>query len=97
MRVLMTIKMDTEKANKAIADDKLSQVMQPIERLKPEAVFFGALDGKRTGFVVFDLENTSDIPSIAEPFFQELKAEIDFTPVMSIEEVQSGLQKYASH
>lgn len=96
MRVLMTIKMDTEKANKAIVADKLAKAMQPIERLKPEAAFFGARDGKRTGFVVFDLENASDIPSIAEPFFQELNAEIEFIPVMNVDEVQAGLQKYAS-
>jgi hypothetical protein len=51
----------------------------------------------RTGYIVFDLKEPSDIPSIAEPFFQELGAKIAFTPVMNFDDVQSGLQKYGSN
>lgn len=97
MRVLMTFKMDTEKANKAITDNTMPQLMKSVEQLKPEAAYFGAKDGKRTGFIVFDLDNPSDIPTIAEPLFQDLGADIDFTPVMNVEDVQIGLKKAMSH
>jgi hypothetical protein len=97
VRVLMTFKMDTDKASKAIADNTLPQLMKAVERLKPEAAYFGATDGKRTGFIVFDLEKPSDIPAIAEPLFRDLGAEIDLIPVMNVEDVQAGVQRAMSH
>jgi hypothetical protein len=97
MRVLMTVEMDTEKANQAIKDDTLAKLLTPaLDQVKPEAVYFGAKDGRRTGFIVFDLKEASDIPTIAEPFFQGLDAKVDITPVMDFADVQAGLQKYAS-
>ncbi|MDH6113597.1 hypothetical protein P3T36_005240 [Kitasatospora sp. MAP12-15] len=94
MRVLLTVQMDTEKANKAIVGKTLATTMKSVfDRIKPEAAYFGALDGMRTGYVVFDLKDPSDIPSIAEPFFQDLGAKITFIPVMNFDDVQAGLQK----
>jgi hypothetical protein len=95
MRVLMTVGLDTEKANQAAQANTLGKTIESaIGALKPEAAYFGSLHGKRTGFIVFDLADPSDLPSIAEPLFQELGAEIDLTPVMSVSDVQLGLQKY---
>lgn len=97
MRVLLTVRMDTEKANQAIAGNRLPEIMKSaFDRLKPEAAYFGAQDGLRTGFFVFDLKETSDIPTMCEPFFAELGARIDVTPVMDLSDVQNGLQKHAS-
>lgn len=98
MRVLMTVALDTEKANHAVQAHTLDKTMQSaLGALKPEAAYFGARNGKRTGFIVFDLADPSDIPGIAEPLFQELGAEIDVTPVMDFADVQKGLEKYAKH
>jgi hypothetical protein len=95
--MLLIAEMDTEKANKAITGKTLPQTMKSVlDRVKPEAAYFGAQDGKRTGFIVFDLKEASDIPSIAEPFFQELGAKVTFMPVMNFDDVQAGLQKYGS-
>jgi hypothetical protein len=97
MRVLLTVQFDTEKANKAIRDQSLATTVKSVlERLKPEAAFFGSQNGERTGFFVFDLQEPSQIPPIAEPFFQELGAKVTFTPVMSFDDVQAGLQAYGS-
>ncbi|MCX4744015.1 hypothetical protein OG455_00550 [Kitasatospora sp. NBC_01287] len=97
MRVLLTVQMDTERANKAITGKTLAHTMQSVfERIKPEAAYFGAKDGMRTAFVVLDLKEPSDIPSIAEPFFQDLGAKITFIPVMNFDEVQAGLQKISA-
>lgn len=94
MRVLMTVRMDTEKANKAITDKSLAQKMQSVlDRIKPEAAYFGATDGHRTAFIVFDLEDPTGIPTAAEPFFQHLGAKIDLMPVMDFKDVQTGLAK----
>lgn len=98
MRVLMTVGMDTEKANQAISDGSLPKIMKSaLDAVHPEAAYFTAEHGKRTAFIFFDLKEPSDIPSIAEPFFQTLDASIDVSPAMDFKDVQAGLQKYASH
>ena len=43
-----------------------------MERLRPEAAYFGPADGRRTAFLVIDLEDPSQISAIFELFFQEL-------------------------
>ncbi|WP_370070048.1 hypothetical protein [Streptacidiphilus sp. MAP5-3] len=97
MRVLLTAEMDTEKANKAIKDNRLPDIMKrAIGSLQPEATYFGAKDGRRTAFIVFDLKEPSDIPSVAEPLFAELDAKVELIPVMNFDDVQAGLSK-ASH
>jgi len=97
MRILMTVQFDTEKASKAIEGQSMATFMESvIERLKPEAAFFGAKDGMRTGFIVFDLQQPSQIPTVVEPFFQKLGARIDLMPVMDFDDVRIGLQAYGS-
>jgi hypothetical protein len=92
MRVLMMVKMDTEKANQAILDKRLGEFMQThLARLQPEAAYFTAVDGVRTGFFFFDMKEPAQMPSIAEPFFQELGANVTFTPAMNADDVMRGL------
>jgi hypothetical protein len=94
MRVLLTAQMDTDKGNQAIKDKKLPEIMKAaLGSLQPEAAYFGAKEGCRTAFIVFDLKDVSDIPKVAEPFFMELGAKIEFIPVMNFDDVQSGLGK----
>ncbi|MET4926943.1 hypothetical protein P3L51_32095 [Streptomyces sp. PSRA5] len=94
MRVLLTVQMDTEKANKAIADRTLPTTLKSVfDRIKPEAAYFGSQEGMRTAYVVFNLKDASDIPGVAEPFFQDLGAEVSFQPVMDLADVQTGLGK----
>ena len=97
MRVLLTIQMDTEKANKAITGRTLPDTLKSVfDRIKPEATYFGSAEGMRTGYIVFDLKDASDIPSVAEPFFQDLGAKVAFMPVMNLEDIQAGLEKFTS-
>ena len=94
MRMMMKVQMDTEAASRAVADGSIPELMQQMmERLKPEAAYFGPEDGVRTAFIIFDLEDPSQIPPISEPFFSKLKANIKFFPVMDREDLQKGLQK----
>ncbi len=63
MRMMMKMQMDTEAGSKAIADGTLPQVMgKTMEALKPEAAYFGPSDGQRTAFIIFDLEDPSQLP-----------------------------------
>jgi hypothetical protein len=97
MRTLLKVRMvDVEKANRAAADGSLTQMMQEaMERLHPEAAYFAPESGLRTAYFVFDLGDPSDMPVIAEPFFQRLNAMVEFQTVMNRDELQTGLSRMA--
>ncbi len=92
MRVMLIAHMSTEVSNAGVRDGRMGELLQrTMQQLKPEAAYFGPHDGGRTAFVVFDLEDVSQIPAVSEPFFQELGARVDIIPVMTAEDVARGL------
>ena len=65
-----------------------------IEDIKPEAVYFTEVDGKRTAILIVDVKEPSRLPSFAEPFFLKFNADCHFHPVMSPEDLgKAGLDK----
>jgi hypothetical protein len=95
MRTLLRATLDVEASNKAVIDGSLAKVLNStMERIQPEASYFLATDGCRSCFMVFDLKYPSEIPSIAEPFFLNMNAKVDFTPVMNAEDLKKGLEKF---
>jgi hypothetical protein len=97
MRTLLRASFDVEVANKAIKDGSLPKMMKEVmEKIKPEASYFFPLNGKRTCLMVFDLKEPSDIPTLVEPFFMNLNAEIELIPVMNAEDLQKGLTNLMS-
>jgi hypothetical protein len=97
MRTLLKASMEVMASNKAIMDGSLSKLMQTtMEKLKPEASYFTTIDGCRACFIVFDLKDPSDIPSIAEPFFLNLNAKVEFSPVMDADDLKKGLEMLQS-
>lgn len=96
MRMMMKVKMDTEAGSRAIEDGSMPRLLQEtMERLQPEAAFFGPEGGVRTAFIVFNLKSPSDLPSISEPLFRGAKAKIEMFPVMDRDDLQKGLQQIA--
>ena len=92
MRMLLTVKMPVDTGNKAIKEGSLQNVIQDFkDRAKPEAIYFGALEGKRSMIAVFDLASPSQIPSLAEPFFTKLDATFELMPVMDADDLKTGL------
>ncbi|MET8080424.1 hypothetical protein [Streptomyces sp. NPDC005303] len=94
MRVLLKVRMNTEKANDAIGNGTLPKLIEAtMEQIRPEAAYFTAEDGDRTAYLVFDMQDSSLMPVISEPFFSNLGARISYTPVMNYEDVQKGLSQ----
>jgi hypothetical protein len=94
MRMLMKVRIPTSAGNEAIANGTLPDlVAAAIETLNAEAVYFTAEDGKRTGLFFFEMADSTDIPSAAEPLFMGLQAEIELAPVMNAQEMQAGVGK----
>jgi hypothetical protein len=94
MRTLMKVSIPVLAGNKGVKEGILPKtVMAFVEKMKPETSFFTAEAGKRTAFFVFDLTDPTMIPSIAEPFFQNLEASIELVPVMNLAEMKAGVEK----
>ena len=94
MRMMMKVQVPTGAGNAAIKDGTLGQIMgSSLEALKAEAAYFTAEDGMRTGFFFFEMNDSSDIPPAAEPFFLGLDAIITLSPVMNAQEMQAGVAK----
>lgn len=92
MRMLMKVTIPVAAGNDAIANGSLPKLIaESMERLKPEAAYFTVENGARTVLMVIGLEDVSDIPSIAEPFFMGLQAAVQFTPVMNADDLKKGL------
>ncbi len=94
MRMMMKVQIPTDAGNDAIKDGTLGQIMgSSLEALKAEAAYFTAEDGMRTGLFFFEMDDSSDIPPAAEPFFLGLGAIITLSPVMNVQEMQAGVAK----
>lgn len=94
MRVLLKAQLDTQTTNEASAGGEMPDALrQTMERIQPEAAYFGPEDGVRTAYFFFDLKDPSDIPVIAEPLFQTFRARLTWTPVMNQEDLQKGLSQ----
>lgn len=81
MRVLVKVSFPVEAGNTA-AKDGFKAIQNILEQQKPEAAYFVALSGKRTGILILNIEDASEIPKIAEPWFLAMNAEIEVTPAM---------------
>jgi glutaredoxin len=66
------------------------KVLEELKEIKPECAYFGDADGKRTGFLVVNLEGLHKIPAIAEPWFLAFNASVQLTPVMTAEDLQKA-------
>jgi hypothetical protein len=94
MRMMMTVQIPTKPGNAAIKDGSLPQIVgKALDALKAEAAYFTSEEGMRTGLIFFDMADSSDIPSAAEPFFMGLDAKITFAPVMNADEMRAGVGK----
>ena len=63
MRTLLKVSVPVVRGNQAITDGTLARVLQDVlGKIRPEAVYFTTVDGKRGGFIVFDLTDPSQIP-----------------------------------
>ncbi|WP_128433761.1 DUF3303 family protein [Streptomyces cyaneus] len=94
MRVLLQAHLDTERTNEVLRSGKMPQLMKEImEAFKPEASYFGPDNGVRTMFMVFDMQDTSQMPPLTEQLFQTFGAKVDYTPVMNLEDLQKGMSQ----
>ncbi|MFI5020386.1 MAG: hypothetical protein ACHQRJ_01865 [Alphaproteobacteria bacterium] len=90
MRFRIKISIPVEAGNAAAKKDGFKVIRTILEQQKPEAAYFIADGGRRTGILIMDLKDTSDIPRIAEPWFLALNAGFEATPAMVPDDLQKA-------
>jgi hypothetical protein len=92
MRMLLRVSIPVEAGNAAAKAGTLGSTVEKIVAdLKPEAVyFFNGDNGNRSGSIVFDMKDTSQIPAVAEPWYLAFNAKVSFRPVMNPQDLAAA-------
>ena len=95
MRMLMNITFPHGGFNKAVSDGSIGGKVQKIlADTKPEAVYFTEQEGQRGAILIVNVENASQVPAFAEPWFLAFNADVKFRIVMSPEDLHNaGLEE----
>ncbi len=87
MPMLMNVRFPVGPFNAAVRDGSAGKKNQRImEAIKPDAAYSNASDGRRGGLLVVTVNDPTDIPRLAEPFFLTFDADVTFEPFMTAEE-----------
>ena len=103
MRFLLKANIPVDTGNAAAKAGTLGGTLQAIlADLKPEAVYFTDDKGQRTAFIVLDMQDASQIPAMAEPWFLAFNASVEIHPVMVPEDlmkagpaIEQAVKKYS--
>jgi hypothetical protein len=93
MRMIMLVQFPIEPFNTLVKNGSAGAKMkQLLDATKPEHVWFSERNGKRGGIMIVNLDNPSDVPRLAEPWFLALNAEVEFRIAMTPEDLgRSGI------
>jgi len=96
MRMLMDVEFPLEPFNTYVRDGSAAAKMQKVmQAVKPEAAYFAARNGKRGGTLIININDPSEIPGLAEPFFLTFNATVQLHPCMTPEDL--GRADLAKH
>jgi hypothetical protein len=97
MRMLMNVVIPEEPFNSLVRKGTAGETLQKIiGSIKPEAVYFTEQDGHRGALLVVNMNESSEIPALAEPFYLSFNATCHFRVAMTPEDLaKSGLDKIA--
>ena len=94
MRILLDVLIPHEPFNTMVRNGTSgSKIRKILDETKPEAVYFTERRGCRGATLIVNLDKSSDIPSLAEPWFLTFNADCHFRLAMTPEDLgQAGLE-----
>lgn len=92
MKYIMKVRFPSGKeGNDLIRDPKFGKKIQDlIAEVKAEAVYFTLICGTRGAYIIVNMDDPSQMPALAEPFFLWAKADVDFLPVMTVQDLEKA-------
>ena len=93
MRMMLHIKLPNDDFNDAVREGQAGKILNRIlEDAAPEATYFTELDGQRAAVMIVNVDDPSEIPAYAEPWFLAFDAEVEFKICMTPDDLmKSGL------
>lgn len=97
MRMLLRVSIPVVEGNAALKAGTFGPTVQRIlADLKPEAAYFFADDnGNRSASIVFYMQDPSQIPAVAEPWFFAFNAQVSIRPVMTPQDLGAAVPAIA--
>jgi hypothetical protein len=95
MKMLLHVRFPHEEFNDAVRDGSVGgKIKQILSEIKAEAVYFTNYDGQRGAIMIVNVNDSSEVPKFAEPWFLSFNADVDFHIVMTPEDLgRAGLEK----
>lgn len=95
MRMLMNVTFPHEPFNSAVREGAAgAKIKQILDEIKPEAVYFTERDGMRGAVIIVNMNDVSEVPFFAEPWFLAFEADCEFRIAMTPSDLErAGLDK----
>ena len=89
---MVKFRFPVDDGNELIESGRIAEVFQQLaEDLKPEAAYFYGEGGERAGHFIVNITDGAEVAGVAERFFFGLHADVEMTPVMTVEDLQKAL------
>jgi hypothetical protein len=95
MRMLLQVRIPHEDFNEAVRDGSAGKKLKKIlDEIKAEAVYFTEYDGWRGAIMIVNVNDPSEVPKFAEPWFLSFNADCEFHIAMTPEDLgRAGLEQ----
>lgn len=88
MLMLMHVQFALDTFNAAVRDGSAgSKIQKILEATKPEAAYFTEHGAQRGGTFLVNVNDSSDIPSLCEPWYLTFDADVEIRVVMKPEDL----------
>ena len=98
VRMLLNVIMPHEPFNTLVrAGTAGATIGKILEQIRPEAAYFTEQHGHRSALLVVNVQDPSEVPALAEPWFLNFEADCRFRIVMTPEDLaRAGLEELGS-